>query len=340
MTDETTIVVGIKQVPDDDEVRIDPDTGRLDRASAPAIMNRPDRNALEAALSLRDQAGGEVLAMTMGPPTATEVLEAAVAMGCDDAALISDRKFAGSDTWPTSLTLAAAAEALDADVVLLDTSAGLSHDSVEPLRVADEVVLVSTAERGAIGDTAKTREVADRFGTPVTGVVVTRTGTETDAASVGDRLGVAVLGSIPDDPAVAAAAADGKPLVTAAPSSPATAAYRRLAAALTGDDSITVTTDEPTSPTGPEDVVDAEAIAGDDGGSADWDGVTGETGTVTLDDGATDEGGMDDGVAAADDESDDGSAAVDHESSEGSAAVDDDSDDGDERTGFLRWLLG
>jgi len=231
-------------------------------------------------------------------------------------------------------------EALDADVVLLDTSAGLSHDSVEPLRVADEVVLVSTAERGAIGDTAKTREVADRFGTPVTGVVVTRTGTETDAASVGDRLGVAVLGSIPDDPAVAAAAADGKPLVTAAPSSPATAAYRRLAAALTGDDSITVTTDEPTSPTGPEDVVDAEAIAGDDGGSADWDGVTGETGTVTLDDGATDEGGMDDGVAAADDESDDGSAAVDHESSEGSAAVDDDSDDGDERTGFLRWLLG
>jgi len=118
MTDETTIVVGIKQVPDDDEVRIDPDTGRLDRASAPAIMNRPDRNALEAALSLRDQAGGEVLAMTMGPPTATEVLEAAVAMGCDDAALISDRKFAGSDTWPTSLTLAAAAEALDADVVV------------------------------------------------------------------------------------------------------------------------------------------------------------------------------------------------------------------------------
>lgn len=118
MPDELTVVVGVKQVPDDDEVRIDPDTGRLDRASAPAVMNRPDRNALEAGLALRDQAGGEVLAITMGPPTATDVLEEAVAMGCDDAALITDRKFAGSDTWPTSLTLAAAAEALDADVVI------------------------------------------------------------------------------------------------------------------------------------------------------------------------------------------------------------------------------
>jgi len=118
MTEDITIVVGVKQVPDDDEVRIDPDTGRLDRASAPAVMNRPDRNALEAALALRDQTGGEVLAITMGPPTATDVLETAVALGCDDAALITDRKFAGSDTWPTSLTLAAAAEALGADVVV------------------------------------------------------------------------------------------------------------------------------------------------------------------------------------------------------------------------------
>jgi electron transfer flavoprotein beta subunit len=118
MPDELTVVVGVKQVPDDDEVRIDPDTGRLDRASAPAVMNRPDRNALEAALGLRDETGGEAIAITMGPPTATDVLEAAVAMGCDDAALVTDRKFAGSDTWPTSRTLAAAAAALDADVVL------------------------------------------------------------------------------------------------------------------------------------------------------------------------------------------------------------------------------
>ncbi len=113
-----TIVVGVKQVPDADEVGIDPDTGRLDRASAPAVMNGPDRHALEAALTIRDQVGGEVYAMTMGPPNATSILEEAVAMGCDDAVLISDRAFAGSDTWPTSLTLASAAEVLDADVVV------------------------------------------------------------------------------------------------------------------------------------------------------------------------------------------------------------------------------
>ncbi len=113
-----TIVVGVKQVPDDDEIGIDPDTGRLDRASAPAVMNPPDRDALEAALSIADEVDARVVAMTMGPPMATPVLEEAVAMGCDDAVLITDRAFAGSDTWPTSLTLARAAEALDADVVV------------------------------------------------------------------------------------------------------------------------------------------------------------------------------------------------------------------------------
>ncbi|MFD1632653.1 P-loop NTPase [Haloplanus ruber] len=202
---------------------------------------------------------------------------------------------------PTGLP--AVLDALDADVVLLDTSAGLSHDSVEPLRVADEVVLVSTAERGAIGDTAKTSEVADRVGTPVMGVVVTRTTAETDAESVGERLGVELLESIPDDPAVAAAAADGTPLVTAAPAAPATAAYRRLAAALTGDDSITATADEPASTTGPAAVADAEAVA---------------------------EG----------DEALDGGTEADDESAEGIDTGSEEGDDANERTGFLRWLLG
>ena len=117
-TDGWTIVVGVKQVPDSDEVRIDPDSGRLDRANAPAVLNGPDRDALEAALSIRDVVGGTVTAITMGPPTATAVLEEAVAMGCDDAALVTDRAFAGSDTWPTSYALAMAAKHLDADVVV------------------------------------------------------------------------------------------------------------------------------------------------------------------------------------------------------------------------------
>lgn len=118
MSDDWTIVVGIKQVPDSDEVRIDPDTGRLDRASAPAVLNPPDRSALEAALRIRDEVGGVVTAMTMGPPNAASVLEEAVAMGCDDGVLITDRAFGGSDTWPTSYALARAAEHLAADVVL------------------------------------------------------------------------------------------------------------------------------------------------------------------------------------------------------------------------------
>ncbi|WP_254809970.1 electron transfer flavoprotein subunit beta/FixA family protein [Natronosalvus amylolyticus] len=113
-----TIVVGVKQVPDADEVGIDPDTGRLDRANAPAVMNPPDRDALEAALSIKDAVDARVVAMTMGPPMATPVLEEAVAMGCDDAVLITDRAFAGSDTWPTSLTLARAADYLGADIVM------------------------------------------------------------------------------------------------------------------------------------------------------------------------------------------------------------------------------
>ncbi|UTF52309.1 electron transfer flavoprotein subunit beta/FixA family protein [Natronosalvus rutilus] len=113
-----TIVVGVKQVPDAKEVGIDPDTGRLDRANAPAVMNPPDRHALEAALSIKDVVDARVVAITMGPPMATPVLEEAVAMGCDDAVLITDRAFAGSDTWPTSLTLASAADTLGADVVV------------------------------------------------------------------------------------------------------------------------------------------------------------------------------------------------------------------------------
>lgn len=118
MTNNPTIVVGIKQVPDDDEVKIDPDTGRLDRSSAAAVLNNPDRNALEAALQLRDEMGGRVVAITMGPPPAAAVLEEAVAMGCDDGVLISDIAFGGSDTWPTSLTLARTVEYLDGDIVV------------------------------------------------------------------------------------------------------------------------------------------------------------------------------------------------------------------------------
>jgi septum site-determining protein MinD len=163
--------------------------------------------------------------------------------------------------------LATLLEALDADVVLVDTSAGLSHDSVEPLRVADEVVLVSTPERGALGDTAKTRDVADRFGTPVAGVVVTRVTAEANVDAVADRLGVPVRGAVPEDPAVSAAAEAGEPLVVAAPGAPATDAYRRLAADLTGDESLAPTTEpgvEDGGEAGDGDESEAESADGDE----------------------------------------------------------------------------
>jgi septum site-determining protein MinD len=99
-------------------------------------------------------------------------------------------------------------------------------------------MLVSTPERGALGDTAKTRDVAGQFGTPVAGAVVTRITDETDVNGVADRLGVPIRGAIPDDPAVSAAAEAGEPLVVAAPDAEATHAYRQLAADLVGDESL------------------------------------------------------------------------------------------------------
>ncbi|MFB6071621.1 MAG: electron transfer flavoprotein subunit alpha [Halobacterium sp.] len=118
MTDTRHVVVCVKQVPDADDVSIDPETGTLNRSDAAAVLNSPDYNAIEAALDLADEMDADVTAVTMGPPFATSVLEVAVAMGADDGVLVTDRAFGGSDTWPTSLALARTAAELDADVVV------------------------------------------------------------------------------------------------------------------------------------------------------------------------------------------------------------------------------
>lgn len=102
------IIVCVKQVPDTAEVKIDPVTNTLMRAGVPSIMNPFDKQALEAALLLKDANGGTVTVITMGPPQADEILKEAIAMGADEAALISDRALAGSDTLATSFALAAA----------------------------------------------------------------------------------------------------------------------------------------------------------------------------------------------------------------------------------------
>jgi len=112
-------IVSIKQVPDAAEVRIDPVTNTLVREGVPSIINPFDENAIEAALQLREQHGGSVMVLTMGPPQAEQALREALAMGCDEAILLSDRAFAGSDTLATSYTLARAIRRLsDFDLIL------------------------------------------------------------------------------------------------------------------------------------------------------------------------------------------------------------------------------
>lgn len=100
------IIVLVKQVPDTSEVKINRETNTLIRDGVPSIINPFDMFAVEEALRLREQHGGKVTAVTMGPPQAAEALKEAVALGVDEAVLISDRAFAGADTWATSYTLA------------------------------------------------------------------------------------------------------------------------------------------------------------------------------------------------------------------------------------------
>jgi len=99
------IIVCIKQVPDTTEVKINPETNTLVREGVPSIVNPFDENAVEAALQLKEKHGGTVTVITMGPPQAAEALKTTIAMGVDNVVLVSDRAFAGSDTWATSYTL-------------------------------------------------------------------------------------------------------------------------------------------------------------------------------------------------------------------------------------------
>ncbi len=102
------IIVCIKQVPDTTDVKINPQTNTLVRDGVRSIINPFDLYAIEEGLRLREAHGGRVTVLTMGPPQARVALEEAIAMGADDAVLISDRAFAGSDTLATSYALARA----------------------------------------------------------------------------------------------------------------------------------------------------------------------------------------------------------------------------------------
>lgn len=113
------IIVCIKQVPDTTQVKIDPETNTLIREGVQSIINPFDAYAIEEAVRLKEKYNGKAIALTMGPPQAQEILREAIALGCDDGILVSDRAFAGSDTLATGYTLAAAIKKIsNADIII------------------------------------------------------------------------------------------------------------------------------------------------------------------------------------------------------------------------------
>ena len=113
------IIVCIKQVPETTEVRINPETNTLIREGVKSIINPFDMYAIEEAVRLKEKFGGKTTVITMGPAQAESALREAISMGIDEAILLSDRAFAGSDTWATSYTLSCAIKKIsEFDVIL------------------------------------------------------------------------------------------------------------------------------------------------------------------------------------------------------------------------------
>ena len=125
------IIVCIKQVPETQEVRLDPVTHTLKREGVKAIINPFDLYALEEGLRVKDAQGGKVTVLTMGPPQAEEALREALGFGADAAVLISDRAFAGADTWATALTLAKAIEKLGGADLIFTGKQAIDGDTAQ-----------------------------------------------------------------------------------------------------------------------------------------------------------------------------------------------------------------
>lgn len=161
------IVVSIKQVPDTNEVKLDQATGTLIREGVPSIINPDDKAGLEAALRLKDQVGAHITVLTMGPPQAAIALREALAMGADEAILVTDRAFGGADTWATSSTLASALSKLDYDLIITGRQAIDGDTAQVGPQIAEHLGLanVSYAEELWVeGDTIKVkRQYEDRY---------------------------------------------------------------------------------------------------------------------------------------------------------------------------------
>ena len=113
------ILCCIKQVPDVDQMRMDPETGNLIRAGVPAILNPQDYNVISCAVKLKETYGAEITLITMGPPMAEAALRECLAVGADKAVLVTDRAFGNADTLATSYSILSAADTQDKyDIIL------------------------------------------------------------------------------------------------------------------------------------------------------------------------------------------------------------------------------
>ena len=161
------IVVCIKQVPNTNEVKLDPVTGTLIRDGVPSIINPDDKAGLEAALRLKDATGAHVTVLSMGPPQADAVLREAMAMGADDAVLVTDRAFGGADTLATSTTIAAALKKLPYDLIITGRQAIDGDTAQVGPQIAEHLNIpnVSYAEEIQVeGDTVTVkRQYEDRY---------------------------------------------------------------------------------------------------------------------------------------------------------------------------------
>lgn len=122
------IVVCIKPIPDPEyynKITIDPETKRVNRQGIPTVISPIDKHAVEEALKIKEQHGGKVIVMSMAPLDAKDTILEALAMGADEAYLLSDRKFGGADTWATSYVLAEGIKKIGgADLVFTATESG------------------------------------------------------------------------------------------------------------------------------------------------------------------------------------------------------------------------
>ncbi|MBC8418385.1 MAG: electron transfer flavoprotein subunit beta/FixA family protein [Proteobacteria bacterium] len=125
------IIVLIKQVPNTTEVKLDPKTGNLIREGIESIINPDDQHALETAIGLKETLGGKVTAISMGPPQAVDAISEALGMGVDKGILLSDRAFAGADTWATSFTLGKAIEKIGTYDLILCGRQAIDGDTAQ-----------------------------------------------------------------------------------------------------------------------------------------------------------------------------------------------------------------